>query len=193
MHPILLLVTIQPRDPRTIQTDSSVNLLNGLKWIPYSVGVVTVRKLSETTAKKKQLYLATEYRSEGSPEIKKIKKILDAQASTSSSIIKENLSKTINQAVIKRACKSPDACSMPVKFNLALPATAPMAVYEMYTKYEEVEHTTVDPTTVDYTTYPIEKAEEKRASIVSALENLNAGEGPTLIENFASISANELE
>ena len=78
-----------------------------------------------------------------------------------------------------------------MKFNLVLPATAPMAVYEMYTNYEEVEHFTVDPTTVDYTTYPIEKTEE--ASIVSALDNLNVGEDQTLIENFASISVNELE
>ena len=68
-----------------------------------------------------------------------------------------------------------------------------MAVYEMYTKYEEVEHTTVYSTTVDFTTYHVENAEEKEASIVSALENLNVGEDQTLIENFASISANELE
>ena len=80
---------------------------------------------------------------------------------------------------------------MPVKFNLALPASAPMAVYEMYTNYEEVDHTTVDPTTVDYTTYPVENAVEKEA-IVSALENLNVGEDQTLIENFASISLDEL-
>ena len=68
-----------------------------------------------------------------------------------------------------------------------------MAVYEMYTNYEEVERTTVDPTTVHYTTFPVQNAEEKEASIVSALENLNVGEDQTLIENFASISANELE
>ena len=69
---------------------------------------------------------------------------------------------------------------MPVKFNLVLPASAPMAVYD-----------------VDYTTYPVENAVEKEASnlkkvIVSALENLNVGEDQTLIENFASISSDEL-
>ena len=81
---------------------------------------------------------------------------------------------------------------MPVKFNLVLPASAPMAVYDMNTNYEEVDFTTVDPTTVDYTTYPVENAVEKEASIVSALENLNVGEDQTLIENFASISLDEL-
>ena len=165
--------------------------VGGLKWIPHPVGVVTVPKLSQITAEKKLLFLAAEYRNENSTEIVRIKKILDAEASTSSSIIRENLSKAVNETDIIRNCKSPDECSMPVKFNLVLPASAPMAVYDMNTNYEEVDFTTVDPTTVDYTTYPVENAVEKEA-IVSALENLNVGEDQTLIENFASISLDEL-
>ena len=166
--------------------------MDRIHWIPHQVGVVTVPKLTQNIAEKKRLYLAAEYRNENSTEIVRIKKILDAEASTSSSIIRENLSKAVNETDIIRTCKSPDECSMPVKFNLALPASAPMAVYEMYTNYEEVDFTTVDPTTVDYTTYPVENAVDKEASIVSALENLNVGEDQTLIENFASISLDEL-
>ena len=154
--------------------------VGGLKWIPHPVGVVTVAKLSQNTAEKKRLFLAAEYRNENSTEIVRIKKILDAEASTSSSIIRKNLSKAVNETDIIRNCKSPDECSMPVKFNLVLPASAPMAVYD-----------------VDYTTYPVENAVEKEANnlkkvIVSALENLNVGEDQTLIENFASISLDEL-
>ena len=162
-----------------------------LKWIHYLVGVVTVPKLSETTAEKKQLFPAAEYQYENSIEIVKIKKILEDKASTSSSIIRENLSKVVSESEKIQVCDNQDVCNLTEKFNLALPATASMAVYEMYTNYEEVKHTTVNPTTIDYTT--VNNAEDKEASIVSALENLNGGEDQTLIENFAFISANDLE
>lgn len=40
---------------------------------------------------------------------------------------------------------------------------------------------------------PVENATEKEASILQLLENLNVGKDQTLIENFASISVEELE
>ena len=164
---------------------------------------MTIPKLCKTSAKRKPLFLAAEYWYETSPVIENIKKILDTEGSTSSSIIRESLRKTVNES---DTCNSQNFCSYAEKYNLILPANAPMAVFEMYKNHEKVEYTTVDYTTVDIFennalscgnnceyANPVENAEEKEAIFSQSLDNLNVGEDQTLIENFASISVDELE
>ena len=192
MHLTLLLVTIQSRDPRTIQSIYYIRL----KWILYSVGVVTVPKLCDATVKGKRLFLAAEYRYEDTPEIEKITKILDADVSTSSTNIRENLNQVLNESDIIHACKSQDECNLSEKINLALSEDASMAIFEINKSNTEVDilenNNFSCGQNFEYAD-PVENATEKEASILQSLENLNVGKDQTLIENFASISVEELE
>jgi len=176
--------------------DYSVNPFQQLKWILYSVGVVTVPKSCDPTAKGKPLFLAAEYRYEGTPEIEKITKILDADVSTSSSIIKENLNQVLNESDIIHACKSQDECNLSEKINLALSEDVSMAIFEINKSNTEVDiledNNFSCGENFEYAD-PVENALEKEASILQSLENLNVGKDKTLIENFASITVEELE
>ena len=169
-------------------TDYSVNPFQQLKWILYSVGVVTVPKLCDATAKGKQLFLASEYRYEDTPEIEKITKILDADVSKSSTIIRENLNQVLDKADIN--------FGLPEKINLALSEDASMAIFEINKSNTEVDILEDSNFSCgenfEYAD-PVENAIEKEASIFQSLENLNVGKDKTLVENFASISVEELE
>ena len=169
-------------------TDYSVNPFQQLKCILYSVGVVTVPKLCDATAKGKQLFLASEYRYEDTPEIEKITKILDADVSKSSTIIRENLNQVLDKADIN--------FGLPENINLALSEDASMAIYEINKSNTEVDILEDSNFScgqnLEYAD-PVENATEKEASILQSLENLNVGKDKTLVENFASISVEELE
>ena len=134
-------------------------------------------------------------RYEGSPEIEKIKKILNAEVSTKLSEIISSLSRAINEADQIKACKSQDACSLPQNFNFVLPEDAPVAIFETYTDYKK----NADLNCGENCKYAdlVENAEEMEKNVIDSLGRLNVGEEKSsqsaLIENFASISADELE
>ena len=121
-------------------------------------------------------------------EIEKITKILDADVSTSSTIIRENLNQVLDKADIN--------FGLPEKINLALSEDASMAIFVINKSNTEVDiledNNFSCGENFEYAD-PVENATEMEASILQSIENLNVGKDQTFIENFASISVEELE
>ena len=84
---------------------------------------------------------------------------------------------------------------MPQKFNFILPEDAPVAIFEMYTDYKRNK----DLNCGENCKYAdlVENAEEEEKNVIDSLDRLNVGDDKTsqsaLIENFAMISADEIE
>jgi len=84
---------------------------------------------------------------------------------------------------------------LPHNFNFVLPEDAPVAVFEMYEDYKKTKDLNCGRN-CQYADL-VENAEEKETTFIDSLDRLNVGDDKTsqsgLIENFASISADELE